>query len=438
MKAADSTFPDLPNAIFKQVFDLNPGLVAISEPETGRHLAVNGTWLRVLGYRREDVIGKTVFDFGLWAAPDNREAMVAALADTGEITNFEAHFLKKNRESCFVLISGRSIEVDGRACFLLIGQDVTAERKAKKALQAAHDNLEVTVEERTAQLVERIEEYERTQVALEESEQKFRAFAATSSDWYWETGADHRFTWLSHELSDHRRALGLHNAIGKTRWDFAQDDADKDHWGRHQEVLEAHEPFRDFEYQVFGAETQELWVSVSGMPRFDGNSVFIGYRGTAKNVTDQVRARQELERAHQAALDEKRLSDAVIGNIADGIITVNGKGIIETFNPAAQRIFGYRADEVVGENVSILMPSKARSTHEIYTDNPAQYLDRINSVERDLIGLRSNGETFALSLNLSPMMAGGGAALYRGRSRYWRTARGGGRIEGRKGSGRQG
>ena len=60
---------------------------------------------------------------------------------------------------------------------------------------------------------------------------------------------------------------------------------------------------------------------------------------------------------------------SILETVLDGIILINDKGQIELFNPAAERIFGYRCDEVVGQNVSLLMSEPHRSDHDSYLES---------------------------------------------------------------------
>lgn len=100
---------------------------------------------------------------------------------------------------------------------------------------------------------------------------------------------------------------------------------------------------------------------------------------------------------------------AILETSVEGIITIDEQGIIESFNRSAERIFGYRADEVIGKNVSLLMPAPDRERHDAYLTN---YLktgeQKIIGVGRDVLGLRKDGSTFPLHLSVSEVRYGGG------------------------------
>jgi PAS domain S-box-containing protein len=148
-------------------------------------------------------------------------------------------------------------------------------------------------------LVTRSHSLEGSEATLRESEARCRDFALTTSDWFWETDAQHRFTYLS----DHIRAFGQdpETRIGRTRIDFAADiRSDRAKWQEHLAVLDRHEPFRDFVYTRKG-DGPERSISVSGNPFFGEAGQFLGYRGTASDITDKVLAERALREAKAAA-----------------------------------------------------------------------------------------------------------------------------------------
>src|SRR6202051_2159604 len=157
-----------------------------------------------------------------------------------------------------------------------------------------------------------IEDQKRAEDALRESEQRFRDFTESASDWYWETGPDHRFI----TVSEHPDAIDTvpTRRIGTVRWDFARDlDEEPEKWRRHVADLDARKPFRDFRYRATSRDGSEVYIATSGKPLFDREGRFLGYRGVSSHITAAVRA----------ALLEEALQEAkVVGdNIAHDLRT---------------------------------------------------------------------------------------------------------------------
>ncbi|MGH7065313.1 MAG: sensor histidine kinase [Stellaceae bacterium] len=149
-------------------------------------------------------------------------------------------------------------------------------------------------------LHERSQQREAAVAALRESEARLRDFAEVGSDWFWETDADHRFTYTSVAIRQFGQDPGTR--LGRTRHQLASpDDADDAKWAEHLRVLDRHEPFRDFVYTRRVGDQPEQVVSVSGKPRFDAAGQFLGYRGAAREVTEAARAERRLREAKAAA-----------------------------------------------------------------------------------------------------------------------------------------
>ena len=101
-------------------------------------------------------------------------------------------------------------------------------------------------------------------------------------------------------------------------------------------------------------------------------------------------------------MEEVQLLNAIINTAIDGIITIDYRGLIETVNPAALKLFGYDANEVVGKNISVLMPEPYKSAHDGYLlRHQITGEKRIIGIGREVWGLRKDGTLFPFRLAVS-------------------------------------
>jgi len=127
------------------------------------------------------------------------------------------------------------------------------------------------------------------------AEERFGALVRLSSEFYWETDAEHRLTELVHGTG-YRGALPRESLIGKSRWELHSVSPDAAGWQAHMATLEARLPFRGFEFvrQHAGGELRHF--SLSGEPVFDRSGAFRGYRGVGTEITERKRVEQALTR----------------------------------------------------------------------------------------------------------------------------------------------
>jgi PAS domain S-box-containing protein len=146
------------------------------------------------------------------------------------------------------------------------------------------------------------------QASLRESEERFRDFAETASDWFWEQDADLRFSYVANAVS--RSGLPAHDHIGKLRWDVVTLGVTDEQWAAHKADLAARRPFQGFHFQRLDEEGRVHHVRIDGRPMFAADGTFRGYRGSARDVTAEVLAEQELERRVEARTGELRQAQA--------------------------------------------------------------------------------------------------------------------------------
>ena len=132
----------------------------------------------------------------------------------------------------------------------------------------------------------------RAEEALRESEERFRGLTQMSSDFYWETDAQHRFTQMVHGPN---YASKFGNAlIGKAAWDLPSSAPDAAGWATLRASFDAHEAFRDFEFGRPWPDGGTRYFTVSGEPRFAADGSFQGYRGVGRETTEIALAREHI------------------------------------------------------------------------------------------------------------------------------------------------
>lgn len=117
--------------------------------------------------------------------------------------------------------------------------------------------------------------------------------------------------------------------------------------------------------------------------------IFIG-----RDVTDLARARQDL-------LESEERNRGVLETAVNAIITINDRGVIETVNSATTRMFGYEREEMLGRNVSMLMPSPYREQHDHYLDSYKHTgTKKIIGIGREALAQRKDGSVFPIDLSV--------------------------------------
>jgi PAS domain S-box-containing protein len=116
---------------------------------------------------------------------------------------------------------------------------------------------------------------------------------------------------------------------------------------------------------------------------------------------DSEQLLQQFRQTQQALRESMARLTAVVETAVDGFILIDARGRILLFNPACERLFGYRADEVFHENVKMLMPQTYSAHHDDYIQNFIRTAERkIIGIGREVVGLRKDGSTFPMDLSV--------------------------------------
>ena len=213
-----------------------------------------------------------------------------------------------------------------------------------------------------------IDRRKQTEAALLASEQRFRDFAASSSDWIWETGPDYRFTFATgpRAASESEKKF-YRNLLGRTRWEAINASVDDEPWKSHLADLEARRPFRNFRYVFPASQTRKVHFLVNGIPVFKPDGTFAGYRGTATNETAQVVAEAAMRRTREELTNAIALVPLGIGlfDAEDRLIARNN--IVRDFGPVAHLIrAGLTFEEMLRLGVSASLLPEATGKEEAF------------------------------------------------------------------------
>jgi two-component system, LuxR family, sensor kinase FixL len=107
-------------------------------------------------------------------------------------------------------------------------------------------------------------------------------------------------------------------------------------------------------------------------------------------------------------LEIESIYKAIVTNAVDGIITIDDRGIIESVNPAAIKIFGFEEAEMIGNNIKMLMPEPDKGNHDKYIGNyHSSGKGKIIGIGREVIGRKKNGSMFPFLLSINEIVLGG-------------------------------
>jgi len=206
-----------------------------------------------------------------------------------------------------------------------------------------------------------ITERKRAENALRVSEERFRDYAETASDWLWETGPDHKLAQLT------ANAFGSSPSarLGTAAWERALDiETEPEKWRAIRATMDSHKPFRDFVYLAPGDDGPPIYVRASGKPVFASNGEFRGYRGTGTDVT-------EIVRAQEALLESERNTRLIVDSIPGLVGILDANGDIEAVNRQILQYYGKTLEELRKHWPDLVHPPDLPRVIEVLTQSIA-------------------------------------------------------------------
>lgn len=236
-----------------------------------------------------------------------------------------------------------------------------------------------------------VEERER---ALRESEQRFRVITEATPVMVWMSGTDKLCTYFNKSWLDFvgRR---LEQEVGNGWAENVHPDDLQRCLEIYTRSFDARQPFK-MEYRLRHHSGQFRWILDNGVPRYSADGNFEGYVGGCLDVHEQKEARGRLQNALVAS---QRLA-AIVESSNDAIISKDLNGIVTSWNSAAERIFGYTAQEMIGRSITTIIPPElhADEQHILETIGRGERIEHFETVR-----LTKTGEQIDVSLTISPI-----------------------------------
>jgi len=337
----------------------NLPLAVVELDGEGRVVRWAGQAEQLFGWSADEMLGKSL-DQVKFIHPDDRAQVTARL---GEL-------IAGGVSSSFRLVN-RNLTHDGRVltCEWLNSARFDDQGQLHSVLAFATDiSSRVQSEKQTRELAERLES------TLESISD---AFVTVDRDWI-VTFVNRRAEQL---LNKERKLL-----LGRNIWDAFPEARELEFYQRGHEAMEQRTTVR---YEVFYPEPLNVWLSVAVYPTVEGLAVYFS------DQTERYLARKE-------AAEHAERTQAVLESASDAIITVNEEGLIESINPAAEKMFGYSPDELSGASIRVLMSEEHASRHDNYV---RRYVEtgraRILGTPQKLRAKRKDGSEFPIELTVT-------------------------------------
>jgi PAS domain S-box-containing protein len=228
------------------------------------------------------------------------------------------------------------------------------------------------------------------QDALRESEARFRTMADTAPVMIWMSGTDKLCTffnkgWLEFTGRSLEQELGNGWAEGVHREDF--DCCFK----VYVNSFDARQPFT-MEYRLRRSDGEYRWILDNGSPRFAPEGTFLGYIGSCIDITERKQAQDRLQLVVEAS--------------PNGIVLVNAQGHIVLVNARAEKLFGYRREELIGQGIELLVPERFRGEHTAHRARfYAAPAGGATGAGLELFARRKDGTEFPVEIGSSPIQS---------------------------------
>ena len=269
---------------YSKIFDLSPINISLSTLADGRYVDANELWFRTAEYTREEVIGRTATELGIWANPEDRQRMSKTIMEGGVIRNQEYLFRSKSGKIYLLSYTAEVIEISGIPHILSLALDVTDQKRAEDALR--------------------------------QSEEKYRTIIEQMEDGYFEVDLAGNFTFIN--LAENN-ILGYsgNELIGINNRQYQDEAGAKRTYQLFNDVYRTGKPVKARDIEIIRKNGMKSYqeVSVSLLRNAEGQP--IGFRGLTRDVTELRQAEEEKRRLEERLQRAEKME--ALGQLAGGV-----------------------------------------------------------------------------------------------------------------------
>lgn len=250
----------------RAILELVPYSVTILRRSDFRYMLVNDFFCERTNYSKEEIIGHTTAELGLYADLNDREPIVQELREREHLNNREVTFKSKDGFIRYALISARPIRFKNEACILAVSADISELKEAQKALH--------------------------------EREQKYRNILMNMEEGYWEVDLKGTFTFIN-EAEARLHRCSTQELLGKNNRSFSKPDTAEKVYKIFNNVFQTGIPAEVIDYEMIREDGSLAVIESSASLLKDANGEPIGFFGVSRDITEKKQAEHELEKYRQ-------------------------------------------------------------------------------------------------------------------------------------------
>ena len=294
---------------FHIFFDLAPDPMAINDFDDGRIIDVNQAFVAQSHYSRDELIGRTATEVGIWVNGEDRDAILNRLRDTGRVENIEVPFRRKGGEIRQAVFSGRPIEIGNQKLLLSVSQDITG----RKEMEAA----------------------------LLKSEEKYRGIFENAVMGIFRTTLDGRYLSINPagaRMYGYESPEEMMQSVTDMAHQVYVHPEDRQ---RLKDLIESNGLVEDFEAEHYTKDGSRMWASVNARAVRDTSGA-VYYETTSQNITERKQAEIRL-------LESEERYRTVFENTGAATVIIENDTTISLCNAEFERLSGYTKDAIEGK-----------------------------------------------------------------------------------------